>query len=275
MDLTTYVISANSSIDLIYTVDVPLGTMEGNYDNSVTASVETLTTSPVSASVMITAPADLELTKNVSDATPEVGDTVTYTIEITNNGPDTATNVMITDVVPAGLSYNTGSIMGPGANDSDPSGGGLTWTIPSMLLNDVVMLTFTATVTGTGIINNIAEITSSDQPDPDSTPNNGDIDEDDQDEVCISVPIPLCSDFTITVTSGLNNYQWFKDGVLIMGADSNSYVVTMTGTYTFTAEDDEGCEVVSACPSIFEECPCGECTITGPDGPVCPGTTNI
>src|SRR5262249_10509523 len=47
--------------------------------------------------------ADLALTKAVSDPTPNVGDTITYTVTLTNNGPDTATNVTVQDTLPAGV----------------------------------------------------------------------------------------------------------------------------------------------------------------------------
>ena len=50
---------------------------------------------------------------------PNVGDTVTFTITLSDNGPNTATNVQVTDLLPAGLSlvsatpsqgsYNSGS----------------------------------------------------------------------------------------------------------------------------------------------------------------------
>ena len=44
--------------------------------------------------------ADLALTKTVSNPTPNVGDTITFTVTLTNNGPDTATNVQVTDLCP-------------------------------------------------------------------------------------------------------------------------------------------------------------------------------
>ena len=37
--------------------------------------------------------ADLAVTKTVSNPTPNVGDTITFTVTLTNNGPDAATGV--------------------------------------------------------------------------------------------------------------------------------------------------------------------------------------
>src|SRR5262249_22205467 len=47
--------------------------------------------------------ADLAVRKTVSNPTPNVRDTFTFTVTLTNNGPDTATGVQVTDVLPANL----------------------------------------------------------------------------------------------------------------------------------------------------------------------------
>ncbi|WP_128755353.1 DUF4347 domain-containing protein, partial [Aquimarina sediminis] len=48
---------------------------------------------------------DLVVSKTVNNATPNEGDTVIYTITLTNSGPATATNVSITDLLPTGVTY--------------------------------------------------------------------------------------------------------------------------------------------------------------------------
>src|SRR5690606_32356951 len=49
--------------------------------------------------------ADLSLTKTVSDETPIVGDDITFTITVSNAGPEDATGVVIEDVLPDGLTF--------------------------------------------------------------------------------------------------------------------------------------------------------------------------
>ena len=49
--------------------------------------------------------ADLSLTKTVDDPTPTVGDTVAFTLTLSNAGPDAATGVTVTDLLPAGLTF--------------------------------------------------------------------------------------------------------------------------------------------------------------------------
>jgi uncharacterized repeat protein (TIGR01451 family) len=49
--------------------------------------------------------ADLRLTKVVDNPNPSLGDTIIYTVTVTNDGPNTATNVEVTDQIPAGLTF--------------------------------------------------------------------------------------------------------------------------------------------------------------------------
>ena len=65
-----------------------------------------------SASLRVSDRADIAVTASVSSAKPLVGGNVTFTISLTNIGPDTASNIWVNAELPAGLtylSYNTTS----------------------------------------------------------------------------------------------------------------------------------------------------------------------
>jgi len=91
---------------------------------------------------------NLVIDKQAGEDEPMVGQTITFTISISNLGPDIATAVSIIDIVPAGFSYVSGSIDGGDANDdSSPTGTGLNWIINSLSSSDPnVDLTFDAVV---------------------------------------------------------------------------------------------------------------------------------
>ena len=91
---------------------------------------------------------DLIINKTVSDPEPEVGSTITFTLNINNTGPDDATDIVINDLIPSGFTY-AGSIAGGSSQDdaTPDSGSGLEWTISSLAAGaPTVSLTFTATV---------------------------------------------------------------------------------------------------------------------------------
>jgi uncharacterized repeat protein (TIGR01451 family) len=124
--------------------------------------------------------ADLELVKTVNDNTPNVGDVVTFTIEVTNQGPSDATSVAFEDVVPNGY-----SAIGNISNGGTLSGNVITWSGFDITVGSSVTVTFDATVEapGAGVdYVNVAEVTESDQYDPDSTPDNDDGDQSEDDE---------------------------------------------------------------------------------------------
>ncbi len=83
-----YIVPANGSIQLVYTVDTTNVTNPGGLQNSVTATTGIETIGPANVTVVIPPASDLELTKTVDNPTPNLGDTVTFTVTLTNNGPD-------------------------------------------------------------------------------------------------------------------------------------------------------------------------------------------
>ncbi|MFP4845429.1 PKD domain-containing protein, partial [Winogradskyella sp. PE311] len=131
--------------------------------------------------------ADLSLSKGVTPTDGTVGDTVVFTIVVNNSGADAATNVEVTDELPSGFTY----VSDDAGGDYDDATG--LWTIASIANGAAATLNITATINepsgSSGEYNNIAEVTASDQADPDSDPDNddGDQDEDDEDNAEVTV----------------------------------------------------------------------------------------
>ncbi|SNR15460.1 conserved protein of unknown function [Tenacibaculum jejuense] len=140
--------------------------------------------------------ADLELSKSPSVSSPNVGDVITYTVTITNNGTSDATGVSVADTVPNGLQIVTVN------NGGTQTGNVITWSGLSVSAtggSNTLSVTYTATVLapGAGVsYNNVAEITASDQFDPNSTPDNDDGDQSEDDEVS-SLITPQQSDLSL------------------------------------------------------------------------------
>lgn len=96
------------------------------------------------------------------------GDTVTYTIGVTNKGAGAATNVIIRDAIPQGTTLKAGSAKCsiPGISaDSAKVGGkdGLVWIIPQIEVGETITVSFTVTVNemtqaGTNMIENVAQV---------------------------------------------------------------------------------------------------------------------
>jgi uncharacterized repeat protein (TIGR01451 family) len=119
-----------------------------------------------------TAIADLSVTKADSPDPVTVGDNLTYTVTVTNNGPDPATSVTVTDNLPAETTFVSCSSTGGGVCGG--SGNNRTVTFASLASGESETITFVATVNcsvadGT-VISNTATV-SSFTPDPDTTNN--------------------------------------------------------------------------------------------------------
>jgi uncharacterized repeat protein (TIGR01451 family) len=110
--------------------------------------------------------ADLALAKTVSDTTPNLGDTITFTVTLTNNGPDTASGVQVTDLLPAGLTFVSATPSQGSYNDLT----GL-WIVGTVNPGVPQTLTITAAVNSPVPQTNTATIGFADQFDP-NTANN-------------------------------------------------------------------------------------------------------
>src|SRR5262249_12146946 len=96
-------------------------------------------------------------------ATPNVGDEITYTITLSDAGPDAATHVRVSDVLPSGLHFVSAN---PSHGGYDPSSG--FWTVDTVSSRTSEALSITATVVSSDPQPNTASISNADQFDPDT-----------------------------------------------------------------------------------------------------------
>lgn len=104
--------------------------LSNNYDNN---------------SIAVDVCADLAIKKLVNDTNPKFNSLVEWTLRVTNNGPDTATGVVVCDILPEGLISIDKSFNG-------------TWNVGKLFNNQTKELTIICLVNKTGKLVNIADI---------------------------------------------------------------------------------------------------------------------
>jgi uncharacterized repeat protein (TIGR01451 family) len=105
--------------------------------------------------------ADLKVVKSASPPSVLVGEQVTWTVTVTNKGPDTATNVVVDDSLPSDVSYVDGSLDVP----ANVTCVGARCTIPSLAVGASVTGRFVTTATAVGEKTNTVTV-DADQDDP-------------------------------------------------------------------------------------------------------------
>jgi uncharacterized repeat protein (TIGR01451 family) len=183
---------------------VPVGTNSITNSASVSGGGETNTANNSATDpTTVTAIADLRLSKTANPTDPTVGSAFNYTITVTNDGPSTATNVQVTDRLPPSndVSINSASITkSQGSTVYNAATPNIVWTVGTLAPNTSATLTIPATRLLASFTANVAEVTASDQSDPDSTPGNNVAGEDDR----ASVTVPSQS-VDLAVTKSVNN----------------------------------------------------------------------
>ncbi|HJU39647.1 MAG TPA: DUF5979 domain-containing protein, partial [Tahibacter sp.] len=146
----TFAIAANASGSIVNTANVGSSTPDPDpSDNvsSVTTPIGTATTS-----------ADLRILKT-GPATVAAGDTIVYTLVVSNLGPDAVPDAIVSDPTPAGLAFQFAAA---------PCSGGFPCTIGAIAAGASVTFTATYTVASgfAGEIVNTASVNSATVPDP-------------------------------------------------------------------------------------------------------------
>ncbi|GAB2777157.1 hypothetical protein GCM10027275_20170 [Rhabdobacter roseus] len=199
---------------------------------------------------------DLALDKSISTKVAAQGDTITYTIRVWNEGEATTHGIEVTDTLNAGVQY-----LSYLASVGTYTAGTGIWKFDSLEVGDTVSLQIKVRVIAQGVWFNTAEITKMTEKDRDSTPDNGAEGEDDIDRECFTVPVELClgQKYQASVDARYTDVVWFKDNVQI--ATGNSYIISETGQYTFTAAGTQ-CPAQGCCPiivAVTECCPAEVC----------------
>ncbi|HPN93160.1 MAG: hypothetical protein BWY28_00029 [bacterium ADurb.Bin236] len=158
---TTGTVVADDDYDVFMFVTIPAsGAATDGTSNTITITATSqfdpgqtttgLYTTTVAAAVINAA-------KTHSPESPAPGDTVTYTITMSNTGSSAGTSVVMTDVVPTGVTYVPGSITLDGTTKTDATGddgsdyngttgGAVTVTVGTINAGSTKAVTFQATV---------------------------------------------------------------------------------------------------------------------------------
>ncbi len=143
----------------------------GTYTNAVALSAvnETDTNdqnNAASASVEVFAESDLSVTKSVSPTVAQVGGTATYTVTVTNNGPDDNTNVQLVETNRTPATFLS-VVTSQGTFDAASR----VWTIGSLPDGATATITVVVAITTPQTVVNQTVVFTADLPDPDLTNN--------------------------------------------------------------------------------------------------------
>ncbi len=152
---------------------------------------------------------DLELHKSILDSAEDIphfvyGSEVVYTIVVTNNGPCVAKNVIVKDLLPAGLEFVD-------ANDTNYDSATGEWTVGDLDADGIKSLEITAIVKEVGSIVNLANITDYDGEDSNLTNNDESVEiiGDPKFDLGVSIevinPVVLCGQTIKYIVTVVNN----------------------------------------------------------------------
>jgi uncharacterized repeat protein (TIGR01451 family) len=193
VDFTVQSVGAGDFLSFTY--------VDGAGDDYTTAN-NSLTSTTTFGGV-VPAPVDLELKSLSSNLAPKVGDTITLTLTLTNQGPGVASGIKVADLLSPELRFVSASAQ-QGTYNSQTG----IWD---------------ADVVGTDSFTNTAEVTALNERDVDSTPNNNNPVEDDQTSLLIQ--IAGGSSKTLTGTDGRDT---------LVGGTEDNIIIGQLGSDTLT-----------------------------------------
>ncbi|MEL6109098.1 MAG: SdrD B-like domain-containing protein, partial [Planctomycetota bacterium] len=222
------------------------GTVDNTGSFTLAGGETDTTNNSATASTTLDPQFDVSVTKVVDDDTPAPGATVTYTLGLTNAGPSTATGVILSDDVPTGLTFVSGTLEGNAATLS-----GSTVSFPAITLDSGetqnATLVFTLDVDASGTITNTATV-ATDAGDQDTTNNTA------------SDDITATPETDLTVAKAV-------DTANAAAGDTLVYTVTVTNSGSSTAVAATAVDTLPAGVTFVSG--------TGPNGEVLTATNGV
>jgi uncharacterized repeat protein (TIGR01451 family) len=209
-----------------------------------------LTSSEVIADALAT---DLVVVKSAPPSAT-VGQGMNYAITVTNNGPISATNVVLTDALPAGVSFVSDNTSQGTCSGSST----VTCNLGTLGNGASANVSIFVTATSTGTITNTASVTATE---PDPTP--GDASSSASTivsnltcaapTISANGPTSFCPGGSVVLTANASSptaYQWFLNNVTINGATGANYTATAGGNYTVRVTYASSCTNTSAATTV-------------------------
>ncbi|QJR14862.1 DUF11 domain-containing protein [Usitatibacter palustris] len=239
----TFQVNVTASVAGSYVNTIPIGALTTSGGFNTSAATATLTVDPV---------ADLQIIKS-APATIGTGQVLTYTISVTNLGPDSANGAQFADTVPGAFSSPLascgGATGGAVCGTVNVAGPNVSSTITTLPSGASVTFSISGTVSGLGVVSNTATIAV---PGGVTDPNNAN-------NTSTANTTLLAPDLTITKTH-VGNFTVGANGVYTisvqngLGSLATSGVITVVDTLpaglTFVSGVGTGWACVSAPPSV-------------------------
>ncbi len=168
----------------------------------------------------------------MSNATPNVGDKITFTVTLSDNGPDPATSVQVTDLLPAGVTFVSAT---PSQGSYNAASG--VWTVGTVNPGVPQTLGITGTVVSSTPQTNTATISHADQFDP-NTANN----------TASDTIVPCyCTGTLILTDRGEVPVETLAIGDKVMTADGAARLIRWIGRRSYSGRFARGNHVLPIC----------------------------
>jgi uncharacterized repeat protein (TIGR01451 family) len=228
LDLTVEVLSSATG-NVVNPASVTTTTDDPDLDNN-----DDEETTPIGTS------ADLAIEKSAGSDPFIQGDEITFELEVTNNGPSDAANAVVTDALPAGLSYVSASTDRGSCSETPP--GTVRCELGNMANGATASIDVVVSADDAGTFTNTA-VVGSDTTD--------DVPENDEDDAEVTV-LPA-ADLAVTKTGDAT----------VDPSGQVTYTLTATNNGPSPATGVSIADTLPAGTSFVESDPAGECTAAG------------